>query len=722
MDNGKQHTSFAWVGAVALGSAIVLALHTKGHLINLAWMPGLLWLIPALGFMAWWGRRPGVPAEEAGVDRSLTNGLALCLMLFVYLYSSATLYRWFYFTGWAPGSTAAELFLHSGSARFALFTALLTPLMCLSPSRRKWVLPTVLILGQLFCLYRFYTATDWLPLYRDDHPSFIARIARFAEAFPRLSCYDPSWNAGLHKAYEIASGTQSIGMLFLPFWRLGWVPALYTPLLGLLLVVVLPLVAAWAARIAGGRWPEAWAAAILAIGISPFYFMWSLHFGTTGAACSSPFLMLVCACMYRVLWLDRREPWVGVVLVLSAWHFLAWPVSAILSLALLTGLLMSWRTLSRAKTLYLVVCAAALALLLLPFVLTLLHSADIGGFAGIKKSGSPAWSASWAKGWGLLKSHARQAHPLLLFFGLGGVWFLRDRGLRCLYGSMFIVLLLLAGWGESWKPQFQLSRAAIPMLFLATLPAGRWVGRLVSSARVWQAPVRACLLALLVMGCLSTAKIYSGKERIQFNVMSREVFDMVDWIKSNVPREGRVLFAGPAVHAYGGGHVAPLPLFTDREMMACDYYHFSPKRVEYEYPPAAYRQSPDSVWGFMERFNVTHIFTHHKRWMAFLQAQPERYEKVWEFGKRTRKMVFRVKRQPSFFESGAGQVESELNRLRVQVDDPSGEVVLRYNWVEGLEVDPPVTIQPVEMGDGTTFIGAAPHGESAFTIRYGRWL
>ena len=73
-------------------------------------------------------------------------------------------------------------------------------------------------------------------------------------------------------------------------------------------------------------------------------------------------------------------------------------------------------------------------------------------------------------------------------------------------------------------------------------------------------------------------------------------------IQENVPRQGRVLFAGPAVHAYGAGHVAPLPLFTDREMMACDFYHFSPKQVEYVYPPSAYRQTPESVFDFMEQF------------------------------------------------------------------------------------------------------------------------
>ena len=40
-------------------------------------------------------------------------------------------------------------------------------------------------------------ATHGVPLYRDDHPSFIFRLWEFGRAFPRFVTYNPYWNAGV---------------------------------------------------------------------------------------------------------------------------------------------------------------------------------------------------------------------------------------------------------------------------------------------------------------------------------------------------------------------------------------------------------------------------------------------------------------------------------------------------------------------------------------------
>ena len=58
---------------------------------------------------------------------------------------------------------------------------------------------------------------------------------------------------------------------------------------------------------------------------------------------------------------------------------------------------------------------------------------------------------------------------------------------------------------------------------------------------------------------------------------------------------GSSLFAGETVHGYGGGHVAVLAYLTGRQMMACDYYAFSPDLVEYNYPPREWRAGGPAV-------------------------------------------------------------------------------------------------------------------------------
>jgi hypothetical protein len=162
-----------------------------------------------------------------------------------------------------------------------------------------------------------------------------------------------------------------------------------------------------------------------------------------------------------------------------------------------------------------------------------------------------------------------------------------------------------------------------------------------------------------------------------------------------------------------------LPALTGREMMACDYYHFSPKRVAYVYPPPAFHDSPESVLEFIELYGVSHVVTHHKEALAVLGARPDVFEPVFTFGSRLKKTAYRVKHaESSRFYRGSGTVAPAISAMAVTVDDPEQEVVLRYHWQEDLVAEPPVELRAFDVGHDIRFIAVKPNGVSSFTIRY----
>ena len=222
--------------------------------------------------------------------------------------------------------------------------------------------------------------------------------------------------------------------------------------------------------------------------------------------------------------------------------------------------------------------------------------------------------------------------------------------------------------------------------------------------------VQALLLVLLAAAGLNAADLYENRGIEHYKVMPEEVRRFAAWIRRNVPEGARVLFAGPAVHGYGGGHVAWLPVMSGREMMACDYYHFSPKSVEYEYPPRGYRSFTNMV-RFLRAYNVSHITTFRKYWQRRLESHPDTFELVYQFGRMRRpKKVYRVKQDLSPFLQGAGRVRAALNELVVFPEDPQGDLVIKYNWVEGLHCDPPARISPYAVDERIRLIRVCPNG------------
>lgn len=719
----------ALIRAAGLAAIVLVlfaaALPGRGRLIDPWAVRVSLLLVPAfLAAGAWSFKRTKPAADEEPGAGGVGIAWLLFAALIAYLVSNASTDKWFYFLRWLrPGGDALP-FLKYGWALFCVLTAVGT-LAFLPRLRESWV--GLLILGIL--LYSVFLGarglwgvTAGLPVYRDDHPSFMYRLWAFGQTFPRLVYYDPFWNGGRVMSYAVTSGTASIGSVLLPLWKLVGIERAYTPGLILAFLVVVPLAAAWAVRIVGGGWTGAAAGGVLALGVSQFEFLWRMHFGTVGAGFALPMILLVAACLYRVLWLGRMETRTGVVLVLASVLLLSWPAAAVMVAPLGLGILFSARQWTKPKIVFLAVCAAAIGVLCIPYAAgVVLHS----GAAKLARQDAPGafiWSEFWTHGWSNFGDHLRQGNPVLMIFGLAGLWFLPRRGLKLFLGPALIVLALMAGWGESWKPQLQLTRAGIPLFLLAILPASLWIEQVLETRSPWMAPLRSAAAVLLLLTGLNMARLYRNKGAAPYETMSPEMQEITAWIRETVPENGRLLFAGRTVHGFGRGHVAVLPALAGRQMMACDFYHFSMKSVEYEYPPSEWRQEEEDVFEFMQTYNVTHILTYHDHWKEFFRGRPAQFEELTSFGDSKKRTAFRVIREPGFFLKGSGVVHVGVNRITVHVDNPDEDAVLKFNWVDDLSAPAPIELYPVEAKHGVRLLGIKPNGDFDFEIRYRKWL
>ena len=724
-DGGAGRFPFMRTAAsVVAGFGLVAALHTHGHLFPHAGLYVLALLLPVAALLTVLYYRTGRPRRAA--LRRFAPHLVLVLAALAFVFSSAVHHRWFYFLRWlpAPGRPASSALM----VRFVFFTMLLTPLF-LWRVRRVWLLlAAVMLFAQFLCFSELLETTGGLCLYRTDHPSFMFRLHEFTRTFPQFVNYNPFWNAGSLHYYSVTTGIAGPGLSLLPLWKSAPIHEVYTCGVGILFILLVPWMAGLSVRAAGGDKTAAGVAALLALGVSQHFFLWMLHYGTIGAALTSTLVLPVSALAFRTLRFGTTGVLHGIALVAAALLLLMWPPGALMGLPILVAFALHVRWWTRRAWLFFSLCGLAVGLLYLPWLRVLLNEGStVVGYVlrddRVVAEGPPlfAWlhRESLVTGWHHLLDHLHEFHPLLIFLGVVGTFTAARGGLRSWFGVILLGFLFLTGWGRAWKPDFQLSRMVLPLCFVAVVPASILTARILRNGDLRLAMVRAALVSLLATGAYSVSKVYGNEGPAPHRVPDAQVTELIRWLRENTPPDARVMFSGKTVHAFGRGQIAYLPVLTDREMLACDYYNFPMDTVEYDYPPAPWRQPPERYDAFVEAYNVSHIVTYHERWKKYCRGRPDRFSEALTLDNIS---VFRIRRASRPLVMGEGRVKSDFNRLEVRLDAPADEVVLTYNWVDGLRSETEgVEIFPYPYHeDGITLIGARPGPHTSFTITFRR--
>lgn len=709
--------------AVVLSLVLPAVLYSSGHFVRKGFVLSYAWLLPVAlltGMLLRVRRARGEPVPRVGSAWpwvALSGGLALLVV------SGLTKHRWFYFVNWHVDTLFP---FKSTFVAFVFGTAVLTPFF-IRRHRRPWLMPGLILIGSQFvCFAALLHATGGQALYRTDHPSFMFRLWEFSRTFPQLVNYNPYWNAGTVGCVELTSGTLAPGLALWPLWRFMPVHSVYTVGVALLFIVLVPWIACLSVRAMGGDRTASCVGGILGLGVSQHFFLWMLHYGTIGASLSSAMALPVSALVFRVTCQGRRQKWVAVALVPACCFLLLWPPGAISGLAVGLACLLHCRRWTWRRFLFLAGCALAVAVLYGGCLAVLFregnHVVSFVMDSGGEGQATFAWLTRDTLKSGLQRivAHLQEGNPLLIVFGLAGICIVSPRVLRTWFAPIFLVLLLVTGWAEEWKPHSQLSRMSIPLLFVSIAPAALLLRRAIASHNPRLAMVRAGLIALLGVTGFNVAHTYANRGRTPYVVMSPEMHELVQWVRDDVPPGGRVMFAGCCVHAYGQGNVAYLPALTGHEMMADDYYGFPIGTIEYEYPPRPFRKDYGMMQAFLGSYNITHVLTYHDKWKAYFRDHPDLFEEAFSVPSFHLTIVgYRVKREARQLLKGRGTLDATFNRIAVSLEDgQQEEVVLTYNWVGGLTSPDDVELFPHSPVEGIHLIGVRPKGRKSFTIRY----
>lgn len=584
----------------------------------------------------------------------------------------------------------------------------------------------LLLLGVLSAFQAFRKESRGLqPLGRDDHASFQHRIWAMESVAPSAFTYDPFWNGGRVTNSIAASGAWAPGIwmcLASGFGRAD-LRHVYSPVIAAYFLLVVPWLAFLSLRLAGASRLAGLVAAVLALGTHFDLFKHLLHFGTLGFSFAVPLLLPLAGLLVRILArVGTPAGWRHWLALGGAVAFsLAWPVHGVILALLAPGALRLFPWRDRRAWLRAGVVSGLLACWFVPLAVGLYRLTEIGKFVrkGIIDEKPPHTLAAGA---GQLLDALLTMNPLLLFAGLGGLALL-SRDARRLLMPVAVGVPLAIFAGPFFSPSLEWHRLVIGLAMVLVLPASMLAAALIDPAAEGpRAPVRTLAagtaLALLLLTVQTAARFWGGRSPAPFHPVKPEVNALADWVRANLGPGQRLLFAGDCGHAFGGGHTAIYPRLSGREMMAADYYHFSPKMVEYFMPPRAYRGEDRDVYDYMRLFNVHAVAVWRREIGHYYDSHPEWYEHVAVIDSPIPKHIYRVKHDGTLFLENSGRVEASFDRLRVTPDNPAADAVIRYNWSPMLRVEGPGAIEPHRVDEHTTFIRVKPGGAASVTIRF----
>jgi hypothetical protein len=196
----------------------------------------------------------------------------------------------------------------------------------------------------------------------------------------------------------------------------------------------------------------------------------------------------------------------------------------------------------------------------------------------------------------------------------------------------------------------------------------------------------------------------SGKMRLK-SEFEPPATDVIEWLRSVVPRSGRVLFeesGDETDFVYGDSYLGSfLPHLTGHQLIGGpinlynDRHHFAEFHSGLLFKRGIWRFTDEELSRYFDLYNIVAIVAFHPRSLERLTALQGLLVPV---ERSANVVLFRVNREPGWFLSGSGRVEAGLNRL--ECTGVSGaEVVLKYHWLEGLRSEPDVRIEPVRLLD-----------------------
>ena len=242
------------------------------------------------------------------------------------------------------------------------------------------------------------------------------------------------------------------------------------------------------------------------------------------------------------------------------------------------------------------------------------------------------------------------------------------------------------------------------------------------------APASVITLALIFGGAAFLFNLGAtesmGKMQLRTHVRA-EINGIVDWIKTETPANGRVLFeesGDETGFVYDGMYLSsfaahwagreliggPINLYNDR-------HHFAEFHSGKLFKREIHRLGDEEIRNYFRLYNIGAV-------VAFHPASVQRLQSVAGLVSLDRRIgpvhLMKVNQPLSWFLQGAGKIEVAPGRLKAS-DVRDREIILKYHWVEGLQGVPPAKMIPVNMHDDPIPFIKIVDPPATFTLQIG---
>lgn len=562
-------------------------------------------------------------------------------------------------------------------------------------------------------------------LFSDDHAMFIFRLKLLIENFPNIPFWSPFWNSGFDARDFFATGAINFFILFSPILYSFPTEAVYSILIAMLLWLMLPLSLYGSARLLKLSKVAGYFAATVGLSTGVFWYRWALKYGTLGFITSSTLLPLVLTAWLVFLRAKKPSKRLAIMLVASTTLMALWSPSVLAALPVGLFFLRALPLVATSKRH--IVTVLVLLGLNLPWMTMMWKVSNVGKFLNVPsathsiansteidqsseaRSTKPKVAFRHQQGSLNLKrtlnqwqNNATSLNPLIVILGLPSILSLGRRE-RIFFGTLISWLLFLGTVIVPLKPQLELDRMIVMASVVLCIPLGRFLVRVFQHAKK-SLPLRingAIVGAFLLLGPFSTATIVLNRSDDTYSFADERMQDFVKLLEDNAG-QGRVFFTGCVLHELHGGHIAPLTLWSDTEMIASSYAHNIWTYTQ-PFPDEVLHGGPPIIERYLGARNASLVIAHEPRWIEFLRKHTLSYQYL---GKYDKFLIFkRTNYRPNLvLEGSIGELSTTSNSISFT---PSTETVtLNYTYYPFLEVDKG-TVSEVRGEFGLSYISIA---------------
>lgn len=239
------------------------------------------------------------------------------------------------------------------------------------------------------------------------------------------------------------------------------------------------------------------------------------------------------------------------------------------------------------------------------------------------------------------------------------------------------------------------------------------------------------LIPILLLGggmafFVNLAQTESTKSMTLRTELSPEVKAIVEWIRTETPTEGRLLFeesGDETGFVYDGMYLSAfIPYWTGRQLIGGpinlynDRHHFAEFHSGMLFKSNIAGFTDNEIRDYLRAYNVGAVVAFHPRSIQRLLSVPGLISLDHRIGDIH---LMKVNQPLTWVLQGKGNIEAGLNRIRV-FNIAGDEVLLKYHWTEGLISDPPATIRPEKILDDPIPFIRIVNPPPELTLRIGR--